>query len=189
MAFSPPEIDIASLPERFRSAAAEIRFLLLDVDGILTDGQLRFDPDGRECKYVHAHDASGIVHWKRAGHEAGMLSGRHSRGIQERADELGMQEVHLGKLEKGRVFDEILERRGLRADEVCYFGDDVLDMPVLERVGMPVTVAQARPYVRDLCCYVTQAPAGHGAVREVIELVLKLQGRFDEVIRGDISRS
>lgn len=189
MAHCPREIEVESLPDAFRRAAPGIRFLLLDVDGILTDGQLRFDPDGRECKYMHAHDASGLVHWQRAGHEAGLLSGRHSRGIQERADELGMTEVHLGKLDKRTVFEGLLSRRGLEASEICYFGDDVLDMPVLARVGLPVTVAQARPYVRDLCTYVTEAPAGHGAVREVVELLLRLQGRFDDVVRGDIERS
>lgn len=189
MSYSPKEIDLASLPARFLDAATDIRFLLLDVDGVLTDGQLRFDADGRECKYVHVHDASGLVHWRMAGHEAGLLSGRQSRGIQERADELGMTEVHLGKLDKLAVYEEFLARRGFEDRDVCYFGDDILDIPVLRRVALPITVPQARPDTRKVCSYVTEAPAGQGAVREVVEILLRLQGKYQAILDLDGRRS
>ncbi|HMQ21303.1 MAG TPA: HAD hydrolase family protein [Planctomycetota bacterium] len=181
----PPEIDLNALPDRFLEVAHAIRFILLDVDGILTDGRLHFDADGRELKSMHVHDASGIVHWSRAGHETGLLSGRRSRGIADRADELGMTEVHLGKLDKLAVYEDLLARRGFDDSMMCYFGDDLLDIPVLERVALPITVRQARPDVRKVCSYVTEAPAGFGAVREVIEVLLKLQGRYDAILASD----
>ncbi|MCB9882678.1 MAG: HAD hydrolase family protein [Planctomycetes bacterium] len=183
--YVPQEIDLDALPAHFRSVARDIRFVLLDVDGILTDGRLHFDADGREMKSIHAHDASGIVHWQRAGHEAGLLSGRRSRGIQERADELGMIEVHLGKLDKLSVYEDLLARRGLDDSVMCYFGDDLLDIPVLRRVALPITVPQARPDTRKVCQYVTRAPAGHGAVREVIEVLLRIQGHYDAILESD----
>ena len=161
-----------------------IRALLLDVDGVLTDGLLHFDGQGRELKSFHVHDGAGLVYWQRTGHLTGFISGRESQVVRERAAELKVAEVHLGARPKLESYQEILARHQLREDEVCFVGDDLLDLPVLMRCGLPVTVPAGRPEVKAHCRWVTSAEGGRGAVREVVERLLKAKGLWDEVVRG-----
>ena len=165
------------------SVLREISLLLTDVDGILTDGRIHFDGDGREVKSFHVHDGAGMVYWHRSGGMSGFISGRGSDIVKARATELGVHEIHLRRLDKGNVLDDILERRGLRAEQVAFLGDDLADLPVLRQVGLAATVPQARPEVREAVHHVTEVPAGFGAVREVVEILLKARGRWDEVVR------
>ena len=169
------------LPDRERLAA--IKLLLTDVDGVLTDGRLYFDGDGRELKILHVHDAAGIIYWHRAGGLSGLLSGRGSKVMEDRARELSMHEVHLRILNKATVFDEVLRRNKLSVEEVAYVGDDLLDLPVLRRVGLAISVPNGRPEVQALAHYVTSAPGGSGALREVVELLLEARGIWAEVVR------
>lgn len=160
-----------------------IRILVTDVDGVLTDGCIQFDGSGHELKTFHVHDGAGLVYWHRAGGLSGFLSGRQSRVVTERAEELGVHEVHLGHLDKRPVLEDILRRRGLREAQLAYMGDDLADLPALELAGLAVTVPDARPEVVERAHYVTAAPGGRGAVREVVELLLKARGRWDEVVQ------
>lgn len=161
---------------------ARIRLLLTDVDGVLTDGRIHFDHTGQEWKSFHVHDAAGIVYWHRAGGLSGFLSGRSARVVSERADELGVHEVHLGHLDKLPVFEEIVARRELEPAEVAYVGDDLLDLPILRRVGFAVAPADARPEIRERVHHVTGAAGGFGVIREVVELLLGARGLWDEVV-------
>jgi 3-deoxy-D-manno-octulosonate 8-phosphate phosphatase (KDO 8-P phosphatase) len=167
------------------AALARIRFLLTDVDGVLTDGRLHFDAHGNEYKTFHVHDAAGLVYWHRSGGLSGFVSGRRGRIVEMRAEELGVQEVHLGRLDKVAVLDEILARRSLAPAEVAYVGDDLLDIPAMRRVGLAATVPNARPEVKAIAHYVTSVAGGDGAVREVVELLMRARGRWDEIVRKD----
>lgn len=159
-----------------------IRMLLTDVDGVLTDGRLHFDQQGNESKSFHVHDGAGIVYWHRAGGLSGFLSGRGGRVVEERARELGVHEVYLGRLDKAAAFEEILAQRSLTPLQVAYVGDDLLDLPVLTRVGFAASVPNGRAEVHARVHYVTRVPGGSGAVREVVEFLLRAQGRFDDLV-------
>lgn len=166
----------------FRARARRVALLLMDVDGVLTDGRLGLGDHGRETRFWHVRDGSGIVLARRAGLRVGFLSGRGDAGVRRRARELGVEEVHLQARDKGAVYDEIRDRLGLADREVCYVGDDLVDLPVLRRVGLPVAVADAHPEVRRRVPFVTSAPGGAGAVREVIDAVLAAQGRMRDIL-------
>jgi len=163
-----------------------IRFLLTDVDGVLTDGRIWFDPATHaETKGFHVHDAAGIVYWHRDGGLTGFLSGRQSVVVERRAAELGVHEVHLGHLQKLPVFEGILERHGLLPDEVAYVGDDVLDLPVMRRAGFAVAPCDARPDVREIAHHVTEARGGFGVVRETIEMLMRARGSWARIVSGE----
>lgn len=169
-----------SLPGR--ELLGGVRLLLVDVDGVLTDGRLHFDHAGNEVKAFHVHDAAGIVYWHRAGGLSGFVSGRSAPVVADRARELGVHEVHLGRLDKLPVYEDIVARRGLRPAEVAYVGDDLLDLPILKRVGFAVAPPDARVEVRDRVHHVTATRGGFGAVREVVEILLRARGAWDEVV-------
>ncbi len=172
----------AGRPLPGRAKLRAIALLLLDVDGVLTDGRVHFDAEGREYKSFHVQDAAGIVYWHRAGGLSGFLSGRGGAVVQQRARELGVHEVHLETLQKERAFDGILRARRLEPLQVAYVGDDLLDLPVLRRCGLAVTVPEGRPEVKRAAHHVTRTGAGFGAVREVVELLLKARGAWAEVV-------
>lgn len=171
------------LPDR--QLLAGIRFLLTDVDGVLTDGRLHFDAQGREYKSFHVHDAAGLVYWHRSGGRSGFLSGRGGEVVERRAQELGVHEIVLHRIDKAAAFAELLARQQVPATAVAYIGDDLLDLPVLRAVGFAATVPQARPELGPVAHFVTPSDAGFGAVRDVVELLLRAQGRWDEVVAKD----
>jgi 3-deoxy-D-manno-octulosonate 8-phosphate phosphatase (KDO 8-P phosphatase) len=160
-----------------------IDLLVLDVDGVLTDGRIVYDSRGGDTKYYDVLDGQGLRYWMRAGHEVAILSGRSSKTIRRRAKELGIKAVYEDATDKLPVFEKILKRLGRTPDRVCYMGDDLVDLPVLARVGFAVAPVGAVEEVRRLAHYVTRHPGGAGAVRETIELILKYQDRWPEVCR------
>jgi 3-deoxy-D-manno-octulosonate 8-phosphate phosphatase (KDO 8-P phosphatase) len=164
-------------------ALGRIRMILTDVDGVLTDGRIHFDASGNESKSFHVHDAAGLIYWHRSGGLSGFLSGRDAPIVRARATEIGVHEVHLGHLDKLPVFEEIAVRLGLEADQIAYVGDDLLDLPVLRCVGLAAAPADARPEVRSAVHHVTGAAGGTGVLREVVELLLRARGAWDEVVR------
>jgi 3-deoxy-D-manno-octulosonate 8-phosphate phosphatase (KDO 8-P phosphatase) len=166
-------------------ALAAIDFLLLDVDGVLTDGRVHFHRDGTEYKAFHVHDASGLVYWHRSGGHSGFLSGRGGEVVERRARELGVHEVILRRVDKLAAFRELLQRRGLDAKRVAYVGDDLLDLPVLREVGFAATVPEARAEVFANVHFVARRPAGFGAARDVIEELLRAKGAWDTIVRGE----
>ncbi len=162
--------------------ASRISLLLLDVDGVLTDGSVLYADDGAELKRFHVRDGSGLKFWRDLGNRAAIVSGRASSAVDRRAKELGIGPVLQGRAEKSAALDEVLAALGLRPEQVCAVGDDLPDLPVLKRVGLAVAVADACPEVRAAAHYVTAAPGGRGAVRDAIEWLLKLRGQWDAVV-------
>ena len=161
--------------------AAAVRLLLLDVDGVLTDGSVIYADDGSELKRFHVRDGSGLKLWHAAGKRSAIVSGRQSAAVERRAAELGIGPVLQGRDDKLAALAEVLAATGLTPEEVCAVGDDLPDLPVLRRCGLAVAVADACPEVRAAAAYVTAAPGGRGAVREAVEWLLKAQGRWDEL--------
>jgi len=161
-----------------QTKAKNIKLLLLDVDGVLTDGRIILDNQGNEQKAFHVRDGHGIKLAQKAGIIIGIITGRKSEVVNIRARELGITEVHQGAHEKIVVYDQILKKYGLRDAEVAYMGDDVVDLAIFKRVGLAVTVADADPAVKPFIDMVTRAAGGRGAVRELINLILKKQGKL-----------
>ncbi|MFY9342881.1 MAG: HAD hydrolase family protein [Planctomycetota bacterium] len=172
----------AGRPRPGPAVLAAIEFLLLDVDGVLTDGRIWFAPDGAEYKSFHVHDAAGLAYWHRAGGRTGFLSGRGGHSVERRAAELGIHEVVLKRVDKAAAFQELLQRTGLDAQRIAYVGDDVVDLPVLRAAGFAVTVPEARPDVFAAVHHVTSRAAGFGAAREVIELLLAARGSWSQIV-------
>lgn len=172
--------------EELLARAARIRVLLLDVDGVLTDGTYFHVPDGRgglfETKVFDSQDGIAL-HWLReAGIAGGVITGRNSPVVEERARSAGLVHVYQGHVEKVPILEEILEKAGVSSEQVAYVGDDYTDVVIMHRVGLGVATANARPEVKAEAHYVTTAPGGRGAVREVVELLLRSQGRWDKIL-------
>lgn len=163
--------------------AKRIKVLLMDCDGVLTDGRLWLMADGDEQKAFHARDGQGISLFQRAGMKTGIITGRTSSAVDRRAQDLKMTYVRQQAKDKIKALDEILGEAGVTADECAYVGDDVADIPVMHRVGLAVAVADAVPETKQAAHYVTQLKGGHAAVREVCDLILKAQGKWDEVMQ------
>lgn len=171
---SEPSRDVLARAER-------IRFVLLDVDGVLTDGRLFLFSDGTEGRAFHARDGHGVRMGQRGGLLFGLLSGRESRVVTDRAAELYINEVHQGVLDKAARYREILQRLGLADDEVCFVGDDVVDIPVLRQVGLAVAPLDAVPEALEAAHWVSTRKGGDGVVREVVDLVLRARGKWSAV--------
>ena len=167
--------------------AARVRVLLMDVDGVLTDGSYWNVPDGKgglaEIKAFDSQDGLALQWLRRLGYKAGLISGRVSIATEERARSAGFEFVYQGHLEKIPILDEILEKSGLDPRQVAYVGDDYTDVVTMHRVGFAVATANAKPEVKAEAHYVTAAPGGKGAVRETVELLLRAQGRWAEILQ------
>jgi 3-deoxy-D-manno-octulosonate 8-phosphate phosphatase (KDO 8-P phosphatase) len=161
---------------------AGIRLLALDVDGVLTDGGIVYGSDGSEQKTFHVRDGSGLKLWAQAGKQAAIITGRSSPIVEVRAQELDIGFVYQGASDKRQAFQNLLDAAGARPDSVCYVGDDVPDLPLLRLCRLAVAVADACTEVRAEAHYITRAAGGRGAVRETIELILRCQGVWQEVV-------
>jgi YrbI family 3-deoxy-D-manno-octulosonate 8-phosphate phosphatase len=160
-----------------------IELILSDVDGVLTDGGIWYDNQGVELKAFHIRDGLGIKLWQRAGFKFGLLTARTSHIVKLRAQELGIDLVRQGFENKLPAAQDILRDLNLAPEQVCYIGDDLTDLPVIRHVGLGVAVADAVSEVRSAAAYITKLPGGHGAVRELIELVLKGKSRWEDAIQ------
>jgi YrbI family 3-deoxy-D-manno-octulosonate 8-phosphate phosphatase len=159
--------------------AARIQLLCLDVDGVLTDGSILLDDQGTETKRFFVRDGTAIRMWQRAGGDVAIITGRKGAAVQKRAAELGIVHLHDGVSRKGEVFDELLNTLHLDASQAAMVGDDLPDLPILTRCGYPVAVRDAAPEVIDVACHVTSLPGGRGAVREVVERLLRARGAWE----------
>ena len=171
-----------------QARARRIRLILLDVDGVLTDGTVLMHGDGTESKAFHIRDGAAIVWAMQAGVEVGVLSARASAATTQRTSQLGIKIVAQGVASKKVEFARILAETGLDEDAVAYMGDDLLDIPVLHRAGLAGAPADAAPETRAAAHWVSPSPGGSGAVREFIELVLRAQGRWDAIVRDFSSK-
>jgi 3-deoxy-D-manno-octulosonate 8-phosphate phosphatase (KDO 8-P phosphatase) len=162
--------------------AALVKLLLFDVDGVLTDGKILMHPDGTESKQFDIKDGTGLVWAQRAGLKVGVLSARSSAATTQRAAQLGITIVHQGVPSKIRAYDAILRQHGLTDADVAYMGDDVLDLPVITRAGLSASPSDAVEEVRTRVDYVSRASGGAGAARELVELVLKSQDRWERLL-------
>ena len=161
--------------------AARVRLLVLDVDGVLTDGRVVWDEGGRETKFFDIRDGHGLKLLMRAGVEVAWLSGRASRANQVRARELGVTELREGAKVKLPVLQELLERFQVAPEQVAYMGDDLIDLPPMRAVGLALAPADAVAEVRAAAHWVSRFPGGRGAVREACELILKSSGAWEQV--------
>jgi 3-deoxy-D-manno-octulosonate 8-phosphate phosphatase (KDO 8-P phosphatase) len=164
-----------------RARIEKVKMLGLDVDGVMTDGRLFYNDDGTETKAFDVRDGHGIKMLQHAGMEVFLISGRSCPMVAKRAADLGISEITQGVRDKVPVLEALLSKKGLQEDQVAFMGDDVVDLPVMTRVGLAIAVADASEHLFDSAHYVTLAPGGRGAVREVVELVLAVQGLWEKV--------
>jgi 3-deoxy-D-manno-octulosonate 8-phosphate phosphatase (KDO 8-P phosphatase) len=165
----------------------QIELLLSDVDGVLTDGRVVFDNQGIETKRFHVRDGLGIKLWQKAGHRFGLVSQRSSQVVKMRAGELGVSIVRQGTKDKLATVNEILAELGLATEQVCYIGDDLPDLPVVRAVGLGVAVADGAGELCQAADKVTVSKGGEGAVRETIEMILKAQRCWNNLIQVYLS--
>jgi 3-deoxy-D-manno-octulosonate 8-phosphate phosphatase (KDO 8-P phosphatase) len=161
-----------------RRTLRRVRLVVLDVDGVLTDGRLLLGPSGAEWKAFHVHDGLAMARAVAAGLPVAVVSSRSAAAVARRCAELGVTEVHQGVRDKLRVWDGLIARHRCREAEVAYMGDDLPDLPLLRRVGLPIAPLDAVAEVRRAVRWVTRRPGGGGAVREVLEAILRAQGRW-----------
>ena len=161
--------------------ATRITALVLDVDGVLTDGRIILADYGDELKCFDVQDGAGLVFWNRAGLQAAIITARTSRLVKRRAKELHIEGLVQGALVKLPAYESLLKRWRLSDEQVCAIGDDLMELPILRRVGLAVAVSNAREEIRLAAHYVTKVPGGRGAVREVIDAILKAKGLWAQV--------
>jgi 3-deoxy-D-manno-octulosonate 8-phosphate phosphatase (KDO 8-P phosphatase) len=176
-------MDDSELQQR----AARIKLLLMDCDGVLTDGRIWILENGEDQKAFHTRDGLGITLLHRAGLKSGIISGRLSSALERRAQSLGVSYLWQGRDDKRRAFADTLAQAQVANEEVAFVGDDLTDLPLMVQAGFAVAVADAVAEVKDQAHYVTSARGGKGAVREVVELILKAQGRWDELVKSYLS--
>jgi 3-deoxy-D-manno-octulosonate 8-phosphate phosphatase (KDO 8-P phosphatase) len=162
--------------------AKKIRLVSFDVDGVLTDGRLFFDDQGQESKGFHARDGLGIKLLRQSGVEVAVISGRRSQSVERRMAALDISLVYQGQDDKLIALDELCQKLNLQYEQVAHVGDDVLDLPVMMRVGLSIAVGDAHDYVKQRANWTTNLPGGYGAAREVCDLVMKAQGTLEAVL-------
>ncbi len=161
------------LSEDILKRAKKVKLLLMDCDGVLTDGRLYFSANGEELKVFNVKDGQGIALWHKAGFKSGIISGRESSMVRRRAEELGINHIKQGSRDKIVCFQEILKEEGLSSEEVAFIGDDSGDIDLLSIVGFPVAVSDAVSELFPFALYITDRNGGFGAVRELIDVLLK----------------
>ena len=170
------------IPSSLRRKARHVSLLLLDVDGVLTDGRIIVDDRGVETKQFHVRDGQGIALLLRGGIEVGFITARSSRSVRHRAKELGVRLIREGVRDKLAAYGAIKRSRSLRDEQIAYMGDDILDLPTLRQAGLGFSVADGWDGLRPEVDFVTTASGGRGAVREVAELLLMAQGKWASLI-------
>lgn len=174
-------MHIPQVDDDLHSRIAGLKLMIFDVDGVMTDGSIIYHDDGSETKVFDVKDGHGIKLLLRSGLDAAIVTGRQSRVVEHRARDLGIRLVYQKIHRKVDALEDIIRKTGLRDSELGYIGDDLIDLPVMLRVGLSVAVCDASPHLFPHAHYVTRAPGGHGACREVCELILQVQDRWKTV--------
>jgi len=159
--------------------AATIKLVVFDVDGVLTDGSLFLGDDGQEYKAFHSRDGHGMKMLQASGVDIAIITGRTSQVVQHRMDNLGIQHIYQGQLDKLPAFEELIQKLDISPDRAAYVGDDVVDLPVMRRAGLAVAVQDAHPLVKEHAHWCTPNGGGRGAARDLCELVMRAQGTLD----------
>ena len=159
-----------------------VKMVIIDVDGVLTDGKIILDANGIESKAFYVQDGTAITYLHRAGIKTAIISGRESKVVELRAKELCIEDVYLGIHNKLEAYEKILKKHEIKDSEICYIGDDLIDLPILRKVGFSVAVPNAPSEVKENVFHITNAPGGYGAIREITEKILKSQGKWDAII-------
>ena len=173
---------LTGVPDDVVQRASRVSVLLLDVDGVLTDGRIVYAEHGDELKFFNVQDGAGMVFWNRMGLQSAIITSRKSRLVKRRAKELRVDFLVQGALMKLPPYERLLKRWRISDEEVCAIGDDLMELPLLRRVGLAVCVPRAVEEVKLCSHYVTTRPGGRGAVREVVDLILKARGLWDQTI-------
>jgi len=169
-----------------RAKAKKIRLVIFDVDGVLTDGKLFFDELGREYKSFHSRDGLGINLLRQTGVEVAVISGRQSKSVTQRMKNLGIERVFQGQENKLAAFESLCRELNLKPDQIAHVGDDLLDLPIMGRVGLAVAVADAHFSILRYADWRTSNPGGAGAAREVCDLIMEAQGNLNQVIENHL---
>ena len=169
--------------EELKERAKKIKILLLDVDGVLTDGRIIYDSKGRDSKFFDVHDGMGVYALHRAGVKTIIVTAKGSRAIKPRARDMRVAEIFADVSPKSAILGKILKKYGVTEDEVCFAGDDLVDLGLMKLVGLPIAVFNACPEIKQAAAYITIKHGGRGAVREIAELLLKSQGKWEEIVR------
>lgn len=172
------------MEEYILEKAKKIKLLLLDVDGVLTDGRIVYDSHGRDMKFFDVHDGLGVHLLKKAGIFTLLITAKGSRAIRPRAKDMGVAQVFENVSPKTKVLDRILKKYKVTGDEVCFVGDDLVDVCLMKKVGFPIAVFNACPEVKRAASYISLKEGGRGAVREVAELILKTQGKWKGLLES-----
>ena len=176
-------VDVTEVPLPVRTRIAPIELVVLDVDGVLTDGRIIYAEHGDELKQFDVQDGAGLVFWHRAGLKSALITGRTSRLVKRRANEMRINMVVQGQVIKLPIYERLLKKFRLTDAQVCVLGDDLMELPLLRRAGFAVAVPSAVEEVKHASHYITRRPAGRGAVREVIDLILTVKGLWDAVLQ------
>ena len=173
---------LSNIPEHLMNKINNVKMIIMDVDGVLTDGMIYYSSDGAKIKAFNVKDGSGIKFAQRSGLKVAIISGQYSRAVENRAKDLEINEVFQMAKEKLPVYQELKTKYKLKDHEIAYIGDDVLDLPIMQNAGFAVAVADSVEEVRLEADYITTAPGGRGAVRETMELILQSQGKWGGVM-------
>ena len=169
--------------QELEERARKIKILLLDVDGVLTDGRIIYDSKGRDSKFFDVHDGLGVYILNKAGIKTIIVTAKSSKTINPRARDMRVTEVFADISPKSAVLDKILKKYQVSKEEVCFVGDDLVDLGLMKVVGFPVAVFNACPEIKQAASYITIKHGGRGAVREIAELILKSQGKWGDIVR------
>lgn len=173
--------------EDLKARAVKIKLVIFDVDGVLTSGSLFYGDDGQEYKAFHSRDGHGMKMLQKSGVEIGIITGRTSEVVKHRVKNLSIKHVYQGQLEKLPAFNSLLDKLKLLPEEVAYVGDDVVDLPIMIRVGLAVTVSDGHALAKKHAHWITEKAGGHGAAREICEFIMQAQGTWDALVQEYIS--
>lgn len=170
------------IEEELKARFKKIKLLLLDVDGVLTDGRIIYDSRGRDSKFFDVHDGLGVFVLHKSGIQTILITAKSSKTISPRAKDMRVAEVFADIFPKTAVLDKILKKYNVSLDEICFMGDDLVDLSLMRKVGLPVAVANASSEIKEAALYITNRSGGRGAVREIAELILKSQDKWKDVL-------
>ncbi|MDD4980301.1 MAG: HAD-IIIA family hydrolase [Candidatus Omnitrophica bacterium] len=170
------------IKEELIEKAKRVRLLMLDVDGVLTDGRIIYDSHGRDMKFFDCHDGLGVYLLKKSGIPTILITAKGSRAIAPRARDMRVEAVFENISPKTKALDKILKKYKVDISEICFAGDDLVDLGLMKKVGFPIAVFNAAPEIKQAAAYITLKQGGRGAVREIAELILKAQGKWEEMV-------